>query len=757
MKNSKKIMLGSALTLALSVSTITNISYADEAIDVAKKSEQVTKENQLDKNKLIDKKEKKDDDSIKEIPEENKNNDEISNDKGNDSIDEANDQILSDEENGSNDEANLEADDNADLKENSSLVKMSKKSDESSEQYSRVDENDYKYRDNEDNITFDKEEYDKDKEYEKSDEYQRSEPYSKVQNIKNIEENKRKVKFDENLDIGFADGTISKNSASVLRDFVKLNYKNDKAYFADRNLRRFNISFDTKDFDPSKVGEYKIKASVLSYTYRHSGFDIRLGHLVENFIRVKVVDDGNDRVFYDTFDKAFKAAEDALKKENRLNKFTVRKSPENSKYFYTLSYDSSKDDPEYTPGEYSKEEIDSWYKNYNETRDFLEDVEKNGFQDLNKYDENSQALIRHLIDSKFSSKYGFLTREEFEKSIPYQLVRPNVNFYKNFYYSIANKVKLLAQYDFKNKSVNKQVKLTANDFITVYNADLEKGNKLPHIKDLVDFKDFKDFKDVSRLNYNWDPDTIDTNKLGKQTLKVKFTYFDLNEGEKEITENIIINIVDSKNSPSEKLSKKDIEKENDDKDKNVNPEDNKDNKDNKGKNTEVENKDNKENISDKKEEKDKKEDNKTENKNSNKNTEQEKDGKNKDSSANKGNGMGAGHLEKDPEFKAYATKEEAIEKAKKALKNNNKYNHYEIKTTDDGKYYYYELSKKDDKYVKTTNSEPKKVVNTSQNPANVSGRVAKSNNLATGVSSLTSIVAIASSSLAALILSKKNK
>ncbi|MDU6791833.1 MAG: DUF5633 domain-containing protein, partial [Anaerococcus sp.] len=543
--------------------------------------------------------------------------------------------------------------------------------------------------------------------------------------------------------------------SSTTFTLIKLNYKNDKGYFDDSNYRRFNISFDTKDFDPSKVGEYKIKASVLSYTYSHSGFDIRLGHLVENFIRVKVVDDGNDRVFYDTYDMAFKAAEDALKKEKKLNTIKVRKSPESSKYFYTLSYDSSKDDPEYTPDENSKEEIDRWYKDYNETREFLENAEKNGFQDLNKYDENSQAMIKHFIDSKFSSKYSFLTREEFEKAIPYQLLESNINFYKNFYYSIANKVKLLAQYDFKNKSVNKQVKLNDRNFITICNADLEKGNKLPSIKDLVDFKDLKD---NIRVDYNWDPDTIDTNKLGKQTLKVKFTYLVPGVGEKELTENIIINIVDSKNSPSEKLSKKDIEKElvfeneNDDKDKNVKPEDNKDNKDNKGKNTEVENKDNKENISDNKEEKDKKEDkknddNKTENKNSNKNTEQEKDDKNKDSSANKGNGMGAGPLEKDPEFKSYATKDEAIDKAKEALKNNNKYNHYEIKTTDDGKYYY-ELSKKDDQPVKTikvqtTNSDPK--------------RVAKSNNIETGVSSLTSIVAIASTSLAALIFSKKNK
>lgn len=219
---------------------------------------------------------------------------------------------------------------------------------------------------------------------------------------------------------------------------------------------------------------------------------------------------------------------------------------------------------------------------------------------------------------------------------------------------------------------------------------------------------------------------------------------------------ILLKEVNSEVTPSKPEDKKDEstdKKENDDKDKNVKPEENKDNKDNKGKNTEVENKDNKENISDNKEEKDKKEDkknddNKTENKNSNKNTEQEKDGKNKDSSANKGNGMGAGPLEKDPEFKAYATKDEAIEKAKEALKNNNKYNHYEIKTTDDGKYYYYELSKKDDQPVKTI-----KVQNTNSEPK----RVAKSNNVETGVSSLTSIVAIASTSLAALIFSKKNK
>ncbi|WP_276877056.1 DUF5633 domain-containing protein [Anaerococcus hydrogenalis] len=247
----------------------------------------------------------------------------------------------------------------------------------------------------------------------------------------------------------------------------------------------------------------------------------------------------------------------------------------------------------------------------------------------------------------------------------------------------------------------------------------------------------------------------------------------------EIT--IILKEINKEETPVKPEDKKDEstdKKENDDKDKNVKPEDNKDNKDNKGKNTEVENKDTKDNISDNKEEKDKKEDkknddnkddNKTENKNNNTNTGQEKDGKNKDSSANKGNGMGAGPLEKDPEFKAYATKEDAIEKAKEALKNNNKYNHYEIKTTDDGKYYY-ELSKKDkediktvpvqqnnSKKVQTTNSDPKRVIKTSQSPTNVSGRVAKSNNVQTGVSSLTSIVAIASSSLAALILSKKNK
>lgn len=739
MKNSKKIMLGSALILALSVSTITNISYADEALDVEKKSEQVTKENPLDKNKLIDKKEKKDDDSIKEIPEENKITDEILNDEGNDSSDEADDQILSDEENNPSDEANLETDDNADLKENSSFVKMSKKSDESSEQYSRVDENDCKYRDNKDNITFNKEEYDKAKEYEKSDEYQRSEPYSKVQNIINIEENKRIEKFDENLNIGFADGTIAKNSASVLRDFVKLNYKNDKAYFADINLRRFNISFDTKDFDPSKVGEYKIKASVLSYTYRHSGFDIRLGHLVENFIRVKVVDDGNDRVFYDTFDKAFKAAEDALKKENRLNDFTVRKSPENSKYFYTLSYNDSKDHPDYSPQQYSKEEIDRMYKDYNETREILENHEKDGLEDLYKYDEKSQALIRHLIYTKFSSEFDFLTREEFEKkAINYQPFADHttyfLNFYKNFCYAIDNNLNLLAQYDFKNKSVNKQVKLTNRDFITIYNADLEKGNKLPHIKDLMDFKDFKD---VSRLNYNWDQDTIDTNKLGKQTLKVKFTYFDLNEGEKEFTENIIINIVDSKNSPSEKLSKKDIEKElvfekeidankftkesyqayksalEEAKDllKNENPSQ-----------SDIEKALSKLKYTRK---------NLLPNKN---------DPKETNPSSQK---------------KYFDTKEEAIENAKKALKDNKKFNNFEIKTTADGKYYF-ELSKKDDDKVKTANVQKnnnKNIINTEFKPS----RQAKSNNVETGIASLSSVLSLLATSFLGFILSKKNK
>lgn len=247
---------------------------------------------------------------------------------------------------------------------------------------------------------------------------------------------------------------------------------------------------------------------------------------------------------------------------------------------------------------------------------------------------------------------------------------------------------------------------------------------------------------------------------------------------------IILKEINSEVTPSKPEDKKDEstdKKENDNKDNNVKPEDNKDNKD---KNTEVENKDNKENISDNKEEKDKKEnisdnkeedkkndDNKTENKNddSNIDPEQKEDDKNKDSSSQKGSGMGEGSLEEDLEFKTYDTKEEAIEKAKEALKNNDKYNHYEIKTTEDGKYYY-ELSKKDKediktvpvqqnnpKKVQTTNSEPKRIVKTSQSPANVSGRVAKSNNVQTGVYSLTSIVAIASTSIAALILSKKNK
>ncbi|MDU2202201.1 MAG: DUF5633 domain-containing protein, partial [Anaerococcus hydrogenalis] len=157
------------------------------------------------------------------------------------------------------------------------------------------------------------------------------------------------------------------------------------------------------------------------------------------------------------------------------------------------------------------------------------------------------------------------------------------------------------------------------------------------------------------------------------------------------------------------------------------------------------------NKEDKKEDK-KNEDNKTENENddSNIDPEQKEDEKNKDSSSQKGNGMGAGSLEKDLGFKTYDTKEEAIEKAKEALKNNDKYNHYEIKTTEDGKYYY-ELSKKDDEpinTIKVRKNTPKKIQTRS---------VQATSNVKTGVSSLTSIIGIATTSLAALIISKKNK
>ena len=144
----------------------------------------------------------------------------------------------------------------------------------------------------------------------------------------------------------------------------------------------------------------------------------------------------------------------------------------------------------------------------------------------------------------------------------------------------------------------------------------------------------------------------------------------------EIT--IILKEINSEVTPSKPEDKKDEstdKKENDDKDNNVKPEDNKDNK---GEKTETENKDKKDDISDNKDDKkeDKKnEDNKTENKNddSNIDPEQKEDDKNKGSSSQKGNGMGAGSLEEDLDFKTYDTKEEAIEKAKEALKNNDKY------------------------------------------------------------------------------------
>ena len=60
------------------------------------------------------------------------------------------------------------------------------------------------------------------------------------------------------------------------------------------------------------------------------------------------------------------------------------------------------------------------YKDYNETREILENHEKDGLEDLYKYDEKSQALIKHLIYSKFSSEFAFSTIEEFEKTINYQ-------------------------------------------------------------------------------------------------------------------------------------------------------------------------------------------------------------------------------------------------------------------------------------------------------------------------------------------------
>lgn len=214
---------------------------------------------------------------------------------------------------------------------------------------------------------------------------------------------------------------------------------------------------------------------------------------------------------------------------------------------------------------------------------------------------------------------------------------------------------------------------------------------------------------------------------------------------------IILKEIKNEETPVKPEDKKDEstdKKENDDKDNNVKPEDNKDNK---GEKTETENKDNKNDISDNKEDK-KNEDNKTENENddSNIDPEQKEDDKNKDSSSQKGNGMGAGSLEKDLGFKTYDTKEEAIEKAKEALKNNDKYNHYEIKTTEDGKYYY-ELSKKDDEpinTIKVRKNTPKKIKTRS---------VQATSNVKTGVSSLTSIIGIATTSLAALIISKKNK
>ena len=307
------------------------------------------------------------------------------------------------------------------------------------------------------------------------------------------------------------------------------------------------------------------------------------------------------------------------------------------------------------------------------------------------------------------------------------------------------------------EKVNDTVKLDFSFYLGDVNTNLKKGNNVA---------------DINGVPYALDLDVSIKQKLRNfevkrgTTLNIKVksssepgakyyaegTFEVPKEGYKDGDDiTIILKEFNSEVTPSKPEDKKDEstdKKENDDKDNNVKPEDNKDNKGEK-----TENKDKKDNISDNKEDKkeDKKnEDNKTENKNNNTNTGQEKDDKNKDSSSQKGSGMGAGSLEKDPEFKAYDTKEEAIEKAKEALKNNDKYNHYEIKTTEDGKYYY-ELSKKDDEPVNTIKvrkNTPKKIQTRS---------VQSTSNVKTGVSSLTSIIGIATTSLAALIISKKNK
>ncbi len=718
MKNSRKIVVGSALILALSFSTIENsISYAEE--DPIKNVET----NNIETNE-------ENDENLLETP-----------DKG-----------LKEDSNVENTEEDKEnqTNESTELKSEESNDKVYTESDYA-ENYSRVDEYRYKYRDqsDDDKIIFEEESYNEAKAYEKSEEYQKNNPYNKIQNIKEIEENKRIEKFDEGLDIGFGDGVIAKNSSGLLNDFIKFNYKNEQDHLDDANNKRhFSISFDDENFDPSKVGDYEIKARVMSYYSNDSiNATASIGDIVENFIRVRVVDDGNDRIMYSSADEAKDAAKKAIKSSDDFNNYTIYK--DGNKYSYNLSYYDRNEDYKRP-----KEELDKDYESYQNYIKSGEELQNSFKEDMHKYDEKSQQYIK-----SYNYNSGQITeplsREEFEEKYPSgNPFGEGIIAQKNFAYAIMNKLNLLPQYDYKNESLNEKVNIEDFAEINIYNADLEVGNKLPHLKKLVEFNFLKE---GPRVNYSWDPDSIDTNKLGKQNLDVKFTYWNAQGQEEELTKTIVINIVDSsKQDPDteEVVDKKGLEKEISE-ETNINPNDFTEESYQSYKASLASAKDLLNKKDAKQEEIDKAlEDLKESRKNLIKvnSGKEDKDDKN-DEDKKENNNF---------DFPIFATESEAREAAEEYLVDSKDFDSYTIKKTDDDKYYY-ELSKKDKKISdnkvsnKTSKEEDKtKSKEKEIKPVKVS-EIKKSSNVKTGVTGLAGVIGVFAAAVGGYFFTKKNK
>lgn len=720
MKNSRKIVVGSALILALSFSTIENsISYAEE--EPVKNVET----NEVETNE-------ENNENLIETP-----NEELKEDGGDENAEE--DKEIKDIK---------EINEPTELKSKESNDKVYTESDYD-ENYSRVDENFYKYRDqfNDDKIIFEEERYNEAKDYEKSEEYQKEKPYNKIQNIKEIEENKRIEKFDENLDIGFADGVIAKNSSGLLNDFIKFNYKNDKAYFDDINHRRFLISFDDENFDPSKTGDYEIKATVMSYYSNDSvNATLGIGDIVENFIRVSVVDDGNNRVMYDSEIEAINAANEVIESSSDFNFYTILR--DGNKYSYELGYHEGSDYKKY------KDEMSSEYDDYLEDWESNKEFDEMIKEDMHKYDEESQKYIKSLTYGG-DFKSAPLSREEFgEKLRTHNSYAEIKTANKNFRNRIVQKLNLLPQYDYKNKSINETINIEDFAEINIYNADLEVGNKLPHLKKLVEFNFLKE---GPRVNYSWDPDSIDTNKLGKQNLDVKFTYWNAQGQEEELTKTIVINIVDSsKQDPDteEVLDKKGLEKEISE-ETNINPNEFTEESYQNYKALLASAKDllNKKDV--KQEEIDKALE---ELKESRKNLVKVDIGKEDEDNKNNDNKKENSNFD----FPIFATESEARKAAEEYLVDSKDFDSYTIKKTDDGKYYY-ELSRKDKKISdnKVANKTSKEEDQTKSKekeikPVKVS-EIKKSSNVKTGVTGLSGLVGVFVAAVGGYFFTKKNK